>query len=91
MERIVDPKYRFAFFYPHRLTTASAIGKISMSLHTEKTAYSSQRALRSGMEALENWLDGLEPNIIHVAIGILLLSLLGVVGIILGTFLHLTK
>ena len=50
-----------------------------------------ERALRMGIETLENWLDHLEPKMIHVAIAAFILSLLGAVGLILGAFFRLGK
>ncbi len=50
-----------------------------------------ERLVRSGINTLENALDRLEPNVISVAIGILILALLGIVGIVVGTFLSLKK
>ncbi|MDE2954028.1 MAG: hypothetical protein OXR71_05850 [Gemmatimonadota bacterium] len=50
-----------------------------------------ERALRSGIETLENYLDHLEPQMLQIAIGALLLSLLGVVALALGTFIGLAR
>ena len=50
-----------------------------------------ERALRSGIETLENYLDRLEPQMLQIAIGALLLSLLGVVALALGTFIGLAR
>ena len=50
-----------------------------------------ERALRSGIETFGNWLDRLEPQMLHIAIGALLLSLLGMAGLILGVFLRISQ
>ncbi|MDE2701081.1 MAG: hypothetical protein OXI23_19590, partial [Gemmatimonadota bacterium] len=50
-----------------------------------------ERAMRSGIETLEAYLDHLEPKMLHIAIGALLLSLLGVVALVLGTFIGLAR
>lgn len=50
-----------------------------------------ERSLRSGIETLETYLDHLEPKILHIAIGALLLALLGVAGLVLGVFLGLSQ
>ena len=50
-----------------------------------------ERALRSGIETLENYLDHLEPQMLQIAIGALLLALLGVVALALGTFIGLAQ
>ncbi len=50
-----------------------------------------ERALRSGIETLENYLDRLEPQMLQIAIGALLLSLLGVVALALGAFIGLAR
>ena len=50
-----------------------------------------ERALRSGIETLENYLDRLEPQMLQIAIGALLLSLLGVVALVLGAFIGLSR
>lgn len=50
-----------------------------------------ERALRSGIETLETYLDHLEPKILHIAIGALLLALLGVAGLVFGVFLGLSQ
>ena len=50
-----------------------------------------ERAMRSGIETLENYLDRLEPQMLQIAIGALLLALLGVVALALGTFIGLAR
>jgi hypothetical protein len=50
-----------------------------------------EKILRSGIEALEDWIDSHDPNIIHIAIGAFLLCLLGVAGIILLSFMSLSQ
>ena len=49
-----------------------------------------EKAIQAYLTAFENWLDSFAPNMIHIAIGALLLSLLGTVGIVLGAFLRLS-
>ena len=101
LSEIHDPVQRFAirkfvehtFNARHNIKNIQYIDEISRRKipFVEYLPDPIERTLRSGIETLENYLDHLEPKMLHIAIGALLLSLLGVVALVLGTFIGLAR
>ena len=101
LSEIHDPVQRFAirkfvehtFNARHNIKNIQYIDEISRRKipFVEHLPDPIERALRSGIETLENYLDRLEPQMLQIAIGALLLSLLGVVALALGTFIGLAR
>ena len=101
LSEIHDPVQRFAirkfvehtFNARHNIKNIQYIDEISRRKipFVEHLPDPIERALRSGIETLEKYLDHLEPKMLHIAIGALLLSLLGVVALVLGTFIGLAQ
>lgn len=101
LSEIHDPVQRFAirkfvehtFNARHNIKNIQYIDEISRRKipFVEHLPDPIERALRSGIETLENYLDRLEPQMLQIAIGALLLSLLGVVALVLGAFIGLAR
>ncbi len=101
LSEIHDPVQRFAirkfiahtFNARHNIKNIQYIDEISRKKipFVERLPDPIERALRSGIETLETYLDHLEPKMLHIAIGALLLSLLGVVALVLGAFIGLAR
>ncbi len=101
LSEIHDPVQRFAIrkFVEHTFNARHNIKNIQYidELSRRKIPFVEhlpdpiERAMRSGIETLEAYLDHLEPKMLHIAIGALLLSLLGVVALVLGTFIGLAR
>lgn len=101
LSEIHDPVQRFAIrkFVEHTFNARHNIKNIQYidELSRRKIPFVKhlpdpiERALRSGIETLENYLDHLEPQMLQIAIGALLLSLLGVVALVLGAFIGLAR
>jgi len=101
LSEIHDPVQRFAirkfvehtFNARHNIKNIQYIDEISRRKipFVERLPDPIERAMRSGIETLEAYLDRFEPKMLHIAIGALLLSLLGVVGLVLGAFIGLAR